>query len=84
MLALSDPHIDWLNFIRTGDPHSGPPLWPRLTLAKPDIIELGAPSHARPILPKDKLEAETQFLDQGRQAVLVQASGSGARGIILT
>jgi len=56
----------WLDFIRTGDPNRAPlPRWPRLTAQASDIAELGEHTHATPILPRDKLEAEEQFLDQG-------------------
>jgi para-nitrobenzyl esterase len=46
----------WLNFIKSGDPNGlGMPRWPRLTTADKLILEIGARTQARPVLPSKEL-----------------------------
>jgi para-nitrobenzyl esterase len=59
----------WLDFIRTGDPNAaGRPAWPKLTLERPEIMQLGDHVGVEPILPDAKLDAVKAWLAQGGQA----------------
>lgn len=58
----------WLDFVRTGDPNgAGRPAWPKLTLERPEIMQLGDHLGAEPLLPDAKLEAVKAFLRAGGQ-----------------
>jgi para-nitrobenzyl esterase len=56
----------WANWIRTGDPNGpGLPAWPRLRLDTPALLEIGAASHARPVLAPDRLSLFERDAGQG-------------------
>jgi len=56
----------WANWIRTGDPNGpGLPAWPRLRPDDPALLEIGAASHARPILAPDRLSLFERHAGQG-------------------
>ena len=46
----------WVNFVRSGDPNgAGLPSWPAWQAERPEVIELGDPIVARPLLSREKL-----------------------------
>jgi para-nitrobenzyl esterase len=56
----------WVNFIKTGDPNgAGLPAWPVYLEADKQIVEIGARTQARPVLPQAKLELFQRHVASG-------------------
>jgi para-nitrobenzyl esterase len=56
----------WVAFVRAGTPAaSGQPVWPRMRIEAPVILQLGKPVEARPLLPSPTLQAVQSFLASG-------------------
>lgn len=56
----------WVNFVKTGDPNGpGLPVWPVYLQSDRQIIELGATTTARPLLPAVKFDTFRRYVLQG-------------------
>lgn len=56
----------WVNFVKTGNPNGpGLPEWPAYRQTDKRIIEIGATTQVRPVLPPAKLELFRQHAESG-------------------
>jgi para-nitrobenzyl esterase len=56
----------WVNWVKTGNPNgAGLPVWPRYTLEQKQILEIGATTSARAVLPAAKLEVFERYVEAG-------------------
>ena len=56
----------WVNFVKTGNPNgAGLPAWPAYRQADREILEIGATTAARPVLPAAMFDVFRDYAEQG-------------------